>query len=150
MEELFQTCSQNAVNGSLFGFKYRPANLSGWAGVGCGGWGVGLRGKVWKRVAVCHQDLGGTHEADAVQAWQDHRLFDYVFTHRAMQLMLQALHVRLWEAGRWGINICTGCWTNFHLLQKHSNISRLELACVIKSSINVLEHVTCHNHLWRD
>lgn len=96
-EEVFQTCTQHAVNGPLLSFRRRPAGLTGRAGVGRGGRGVWLRWKVRRRVAVCHQDLGGTHEADAVLAWQDHGLFDYVLTHMAMQLTLQALHVRLSE-----------------------------------------------------
>lgn len=53
-KEVFQTCPQHAVNRSLLSLRCRPAGLTGWAGVGCGGWGVWLWGKFWKRVAVCH------------------------------------------------------------------------------------------------
>lgn len=48
------TWSQYAVNGSLLSFRRRPACLTGWAGVRCGSWGVGLRRKLWWWVAVCH------------------------------------------------------------------------------------------------
>lgn len=107
--EVLQTWTQHAVDGPLFIFRCGPACLTRWTGVGCGGWWVGFWWKLWRRVSICYQDLGGTQETDAVQAWQDHRLFNYFLTHGAMQLMLQALHVRLLEANKQRMTICTWC-----------------------------------------
>ena len=72
-----------------------PACLVGRAGVGGGGRRVGLGRQLRRRVAILNQDLGGTHQTDAVLTRQDHRLLDDLLTHRAMQLALHALHVRL-------------------------------------------------------
>lgn len=87
------TCPQHAVDGPLLSLGCWPADLARRAHVGRGGRGVWLRRELGKRVAARHQDLRGTHEADAVLAWQNHRLFEDVFAHGTVKLALQALHV---------------------------------------------------------
>lgn len=116
-QEIVQTWSQHAVNGPLLVFRRGLARLTRWAGVGCGGWRVGFWRKLGRRVAIRNQDLGGTQETDAVQARQDHGLFDYFLTHGAVQLVLQALHVRLLEAKRERMTIFTG-WKYIQTSQK--------------------------------
>lgn len=92
------TCPQHAVDGPLLGLGRWPACLARRAHVGRGRRGVWLRRELRKRVAARHQDLRGTHEADAVLAWQNHGLFEDVFAHGTVKLALQALHVGLAKA----------------------------------------------------
>ena len=89
------TCPEEPVDGPQLGLGQGSAGLPGRAGVGRGGGGVGLRGELRGRVAAGHQHLGGAHQADAVLAGEHHGLLDDLLAHRAVQLLLHALHVGL-------------------------------------------------------
>lgn len=88
------TCSEDpfqAVRGPGCG----SSSLSRGASVGRGGWRVGLRGEVWRRITPLYQHLGRTQQTDTVLTRQKDGLLHHLITHRATQLLLHTLHVGL-------------------------------------------------------
>lgn len=97
------TCFQDPVE-TVRGPGWGPAGPSWGAGVGRGGWGVGLWREVWRRVTSLNEHLGCAEQTHTVLAGEENGLLHHLFTHRAAQLLLQTLRVRLEEGGKVGLS----------------------------------------------
>ena len=88
------TCSEDPLQ-AVGGPRRGSACLARGASVGRGGRRVGFWRQLRWRISLLHQHLSRTQQTHTVLTRQEDGLLHHLVTHRAMQLPLHALHVRL-------------------------------------------------------